>query len=357
MEDYYTTLGVDRGASADEIKQAYRRLAHKYHPDKDGGDEEKFKEVNTAYQVLGDREKRSQYDRFGSTFDQAGTNGPFGGGFNVNIDDFGDIGSIFDTFFGRTRSSSAQQRKGSDVNIDLTISFEESAKGTKKDITHRIFQTCSHCRGNKAEPGTPITTCSVCKGKGTVSQTQQSILGVFTQSTKCKSCDGQGSTLQTPCQRCRGEGRELKERTLTIDVPAGIGDRQTIRLSGKGEAPAGQGNLGDLYISIHVQPHKVLRREGDNTASSVNVSFVDAALGTNLTIDTLDGPRKLTIPPGTQPGTPFTLSGLGFPSLHTRTRGDHVITTQIQIPKKLSRKQKQLLNEFQQTKPKRHLFS
>ena len=357
MEDHYTTLGIERGASDEEIKKAYRDLAHKYHPDKEGGNEDKFKEVNSAYQVLGNKEKKSQYDQFGSAFENGGGGGPFGGGFSVNMEDLGDIGSIFDQFFGRSRSESSKEKRGSDVNIDVTISFGESALGAKKEINHRIYQTCSHCRGNKAEPGTPINKCSTCDGEGSISKTRQTMLGVISHSVKCTSCYGEGSTVQTPCKNCRGEGRELKDRTLTVDVPAGIADGQAIRLSGQGEAPTGQGVAGDLYVTLHVQPHKALRREGDNTVSIINISFVDAALGTDVTVDTLDGPNQLTIPPGTQPGTNFTLTNLGFPSLRSSSRGDHVITVQVQIPKKLSRDQKHLLNQFRESKPKKHFFN
>lgn len=362
MEDHYTTLGVEKGASADEIKKAYRQLAHKYHPDKEGGDEEKFKEVNSAYQVLRDQKKKSQYDQFGSTFDQAGEGGagPFSGsagGFSVNMDDLGDIGSIFEQFFGRTRSGSASHAQGSDVSVDVTISFEESAKGAKKDISHRIYQTCSHCHGNKAEPGTPIKTCKTCDGKGAVSRVRQTMLGAFRQSVKCNSCQGEGSTAETPCKNCRGEGRELKERTLTVDIPAGIGDGQAVRLAGQGEAPVGKGTAGDLYVAIHVQPHEVLQRDGNNVVSAVNISFVDAALGASITVDTLDGATVLNIPAGTQPGSSFTLGNLGFPSLSGSRRGDQVITVGVKIPRKLSRDQKKILDQFRQTKSKRHFFT
>jgi molecular chaperone DnaJ len=360
MEDHYTTLGVERGATAEDIKKAYRKLAHKHHPDKDGGDEEKFKEVNSAYQVLGDEKKKSQYDQFGSSFEDAGGGGagPFGGaGFNVNVDDLGDLGSIFDQFFNRGRSESSQAKRGNDVSVDISVSFEESAKGVKRDIAHRIYQTCSHCRGNKAEPGTPIKKCATCDGKGSVSKTRQTMLGVFAQEVKCATCQGEGSKVETSCTDCRGEGRKMEERTLTVDIPAGIGDQQTIRLTGKGEAPAGQGVPGDLYVSVHVQPHSTLKRDGNNAVSSVSISYIDAALGTTLKVKTLDGENNLTVPAGTQPGTRFTLSDLGFPSLETSRRGDHIITTQVDIPKKLSRKQKELLDQLRETTSKRNFFS
>jgi len=360
MSDYYTTLGVERGASAEEVKQAYRRLAHKYHPDKDGGDEEKFKEVNAAYQVLSDDQKRSQYDQFGTTFEDAGSTGgagPFAGGFRVNMEDLGDLGSVFDQFFGRSGTKTKQQPRGSDINIDITISFAQSASGTKKDITHRLYQTCRHCRGNKAEPGTPINTCSTCNGQGTVSRIRQTMLGAFTHSTTCSACQGEGSTAATPCSSCRGEGRELRDRTLTVDIPAGIADDQTIRLSGQGEAPAGQGITGDLYATIHVKPHRTLNREGDNILSNIDVSFIDAILGTTVKVATLAGKQDLRIPAGTQPNTHFTLPHLGFPALQGSQRGDQIISVNISIPRKLTRQQKKLLQQFRVTKPRKHLFS
>lgn len=366
MADYYTTLGVDRNATDEEIKKAYRRLAHKYHPDKDGGDEEKFKEVNTAYQVLRDQKKRSQYDQFGTTFEDAGAGGgagadPFGGGgFRVNVDDFGDIGSIFEQFFGgggagRARES-VRQKRGHDVVVDLTIDFEEAAKGVKKEITHKIYQTCSHCRGNRAEPGTPLKTCETCGGSGQVSQRRNTMLGVFAHTTVCRDCGGEGTKVEKPCSVCHGQGREMKDRTLNVDVPAGIGDNQTIRLSGKGEAPEGKGVPGDLFVTVHVKPHKVLKREGDNVVLEKTISFVDAALGVDIAVDTLEGKKEISVPAGTQPGAVITLPELGFVRLRGGKRGDQLVKIYVEIPKRLSRKQKQLLTEFKDSKKKRGLF-
>ena len=358
MENYYTTLGVDRNATAEEIKKAYRRLAHQYHPDKKGGDEEKFKEVNAAYQVLSDQQKRAQYDQYGQTFENTGGAGPYAGGFNVNMDDFADLGSIFDQFFGGgSRHRSAAEVRGRDVQIDLTIDFADSAAGTNKETIHRLYLTCERCHGNKAEPGTPINKCTQCNGRGYVSKTRSTMLGAFSQNSPCPACQGEGTIPSTPCTNCKGAGRELRERTLSIAVPAGIADGQTIRLSGKGEAPPVSGSPGDLYVTVHVRQHRALRREHDNIISTADVSFVDAALGTTLTIDTLSGRHSIDVPAGTQPGNVITLSGLGFPSLRqSARRGDHLVKINVTIPKKLSRHQKKLLQQYRQTKPRKTIF-
>lgn len=357
MENFYTTLGIDRNATTEEIKKAYRRLAHQYHPDKAGGDEEKFKEVNAAYQVLGDEQKRAQYDQFGQTFDATGAAGPFAGGFNVNMEDFADLGSIFDQFFGGARRRSATVAHGRDVQVDLIIDFSESAAGTTKDMTHRLYLACDRCHGNKAEPGTPINKCPQCHGQGVISKSRATVLGVFAHSTPCPVCHGEGTMPATPCTKCRGAGRQLKDRTLSVSVPAGIADGQTIRLAGKGEAPAAAGLPGDLYVTVHVRPHRTLKRQGDNIIASADISFVDAALGTAVTVDTLTGRRKLDVPAGTQPGATITFPGLGFPSLQSSHRGDQRVTINVIIPRKLSRAQKKLLQQFQETKPRKTFFS
>ncbi len=359
MEDHYTTLGVDRSASVSEVKKAYRQLAHKYHPDKDGGDEEKFKEVNEAYQVLGDENKRSQYDQFGQTFDNAGagpSGNPFGGGFNVNMEDLGGVGSIFEQFFGGRSSRGQQVNRGNDVAVDVTVSFEESAHGVKQDITHRIYQTCAHCHGNAAEPGTAIKDCSNCQGSGTVTTTKQTILGVFQQSSKCPDCKGQGKKPDTVCKQCRGEGRELKDRTLAVDVPAGISDGQALLLSGKGEVPQHGGQAGDLYVTVHVNQHESLNRSNDDVVSTIEISYLDAALGTKITAPTLNGEQKVVIPAGTQPNTKIKLDNIGFPSIRTGGKGDQIITINVSIPRKLSRTQKNLLKELQEKSQRKRIF-
>lgn len=352
MEDYYQVLGVNRDASAPEIKRAYRRLAHQHHPDKTGGDEEKFKRINEAYEVLSDAGKRSQYDQFGRTFDDAaggGGFGPFGTRVNVNFDDLGDFGSIFDQFFGDSPRRRARSRRGEDINVDTAISFIESARGIKQKLTHRIYQTCARCHGNQAEPGTPIENCSDCQGTGVVSATRRTMFGVFTQNTTCSACQGQGKQVKTPCTECRGSGRALSDRALVVNIPAGIADGQTIHIAGQGAAGPG-GPPGDLYVTVHVKPHPTLQRAGDNIRSRLTISFIDAALGTTVSVETLDGQKELTIPAGTQPDTEFTLRHLGLPRLNSSGQGDHLITVNIVIPKRLTRRQRKLLTEFHKTK-------
>jgi len=341
--DHYQTLEIDRSASAADIKKAYRRLAHRYHPDKTGGDEEKFKQVNEAYQVLSDDSKRRQYDQFGQTFNQSG-----GSGFeDINLND------IFSQFFGgranHSQSGRPPRRRGQDIMIDLTIDFIDSAKETSHNVTHNIYQTCDICHGNGAKPGTKIKDCPTCHGRGQVSTTRQTMLGLFTQNSVCPTCRGDGSQIETPCDKCRGHGRRKKDRALTITVPAGIADGQTIRLSGQGEV-AERGSLaGDLYANIHVKPHPILKRDGDHVLSYVKISFADAALGTAIKTTTLTGSRAVNIPAGTQPNSEIRLSNQGFPNLNTGRSGDHLITVSVEVPKKLSRRQKELLESLRQT--------
>jgi molecular chaperone DnaJ len=354
-EDHYATLGVSRDSSPQEIKRAYRRLAHQYHPDKANGDEEKFKQVNTAYQVLSDEKKRAQYDRFGQTFDGSSPGfDPFGaGGGGINFEDLGNfgVGDIFEQFFGGGKPSRSRQRRGQDASVDVSISFAASARGESHRLSHRIHQTCAHCHGNGAEPGTPINECTACHGQGTVSATQQTMLGAITRRAVCQACKGEGKMAETNCRQCGGTGRELKSRTLSVTIPAGIADGQTIRLSGKGEAAEHGNTTGDLYVTVHVEPHRELRRDGNNVLSEITVPFSDAALGTTATVETLSGPQELTIPAGTQPGSEVTLPRLGFPELNSpSSRGDHIVTVQVEIPRRLSRRQKQLLTEFKSSK-------
>lgn len=360
-EDYYEILGVSRTATQEEIKKAYRKLAHKHHPDKKGGDEEAFKKVSNAYEVLSDKQKRAQYDQFGSSFNgNAGGGGdPFGGfsqgGFTINMDDLGGVGDIFESFFGGGRSRSRARSRGSDVETNVEISFRESATGVEKTLEHRIFATCSKCHGNGAEPGTPIVTCKTCKGQGSVTRTHQTPFGAFSQRTTCETCHGEGKMAETPCSVCSGSGREKTTRKITVAIPAGIADGQSIRLTGKGEAPLKGGEPGDLYVHVRVKPDRVLVRDRDNVRSTVKISFADAALGLEIEVTTLNGKKIILVPAGTQPGTEIRLSGEGFPSLQSSRKGDHIVTVQVEIPKKLSRKQKELLEEFRGV-PKKGIF-
>lgn len=356
-DDYYAALGVERTASIEDIKRAYRRLAHQHHPDKAGGDEERFKKINAAYEILGDEQKRAQYDRFGNAFDSGS---PFGsGGFNINVEDFSPFADIFGDFFGgqsRRHPANAGRRRGSDIAVDLTIDFLESAKEIKKDVSFRTYQICQRCHGQGAEPGTSIKTCATCRGEGTVSHSQQTPFGVFATRRPCPECHGEGQRPEKICAECRGEGRTLQSRAETIIIPAGIADGQTIQLTGKGEAAVHRGIPGDLLLTVHVRSHRELKRKDDDVLSKTVISFIDATLGTSVPITTLTGKEHFSIPAGTQPGSEILLPGKGFPNVHGRGRGDHRLTVIIDIPKKLSGQQKKLLEEFRGIKKRRFMF-
>jgi len=347
-EDYYDILNVDRSATQEEIKKSYRKLAHQHHPDKDGGDEEKFKQVNEAYQVLSDEQKKSQYDQVGQSFDGAGANYSDYG--NFSNAGFGNFSDIIDQFFTGNRGTTPQTRRGHDVMVDVSITFAESAAGVSKEVNHRLYQACSHCHGNGAEPGTPIESCETCEGRGSVSKTQQTPLGVFAHSSVCPTCKGEGKISKEPCKTCRGDGRELSDRSLSIDVPAGIADGQTLRISNKGEAPTRGGVSGDLFATIHVEPHATLVRDGDNIRSEIHIPFIDAVLGSKISVETLTGSQELEVPAGTQPGTERTFTGHGFPSISGGPIGDLIVKINVDIPKKVSRKQRKLLEEFKNAK-------
>lgn len=352
-EDYYQILGVERGASAADIKKAYRHLAHQHHPDKAGGNEEKFKQVNAAYQVLSDEQKRAQYDQYGQTFEGGGGGQGFNGfsGFNVNMEDLGGFSDIFEQFFGGRRSGAERAvRRGEDVAIDLTLEFHEPLTAVERDVVLTMWQKCNLCHGNGAKPGTPITTCKTCGGSGTVTRGRQTMFGTFAQTIDCSDCGGDGKKITTPCEECRGEGRVRARQELSITVPAGISDGQTIRLSGKGEFPPRGGLPGDLYATVHVKSHPQLRREATEVYYTAPISFVDAALGATIKIPTVTGVQPLEVPAGTQPGEKITVPGQGFPALQGTARGAAVITLKVEIPKKLSRQQKKALTDFKQAR-------
>lgn len=357
-EDLYNVLGIDRTATTDDIKRAYRRLAHQHHPDKRGGDEEQFKRINAAYQVLSDPDKRARYDRFGAA-DEMGGAGPFSGfggqGFNINVEDLGGFGDIFEQFFGGAPRQHAV-RQGQDVSVDVTISFEESATRLKKDMALRVLTVCDTCHGNGAKPGTPIVTCATCGGSGTVSRTHQTMFGVFAQRTVCATCGGEGKVPKEPCTTCRGQGSVRQQKVLAVTIPAGIADGQIIRVDGQGEAAPRGGVAGDLYVRVHVAPHSSLHRDGQDVRTKATVSFIDAALGTTVAVDTLAGKQTVDVPAGTQPNSTIRLSGIGFPSLGGGRRGDELVTVTITIPKKVSRQQRQLLEEFKTSQKKRRFF-
>lgn len=353
--DYYEVLGVGKDASADEIKKAFRREAIKHHPDKEGGDETKFKEINEAYEVLKDPSKRQRYDQFG----HAGVGGAAGGdpfagfggfggqGQNINFD-FGDmgLGDIFSSFFGGGAGPrQSRQSRGRDVETNIEISFEDAVFGTEIDLKLNLEDTCEHCKGTTVEPGFEMKTCDECGGSGQITRVMRTVFGNIQQATVCPKCKGTGKIPEKACTVCRGKGTKVKSQTITLKVPAGIDDGATIRLREHGEAIA-NGPKGDLYVNVRVKPHKKFTREGDLVLSEEAVSMVDAALGTTIEVDTVDGPVKMKVPAGTQSGTDFKLSGHGVPHLKGSSRGAHIVTIRVETPTKLTKQQEALLNEF-----------
>ncbi|MCL2869611.1 molecular chaperone DnaJ [Candidatus Saccharibacteria bacterium] len=362
--DYYEVLGVNKGASDDEIKKAFRKLAVKYHPDKEGGDEAKFKEINEAYEVLKDSKKRQRYDQFGHAGVGGASGGgqsygggnPFGGfnGQNVQFD-FGDggLGDIFGSFFGGGARSS-QPIKGRDVEVNLTLSFEEAIFGTQENIALTLDDECRHCKGSGAEPGHSMQTCPTCKGSGQVNKVVNTLFGAIQQTVVCNTCKGKGKVPEKPCTVCGGSGISREKQTIKLKIPAGIDDGTTIRLAGRGEATSG-GSKGDLYVHIRVKAHKQFTREGDLILSNETISMIDAALGTEIDVLTVDGKVRMKVPAGTQPSTDFKLSGHGVPHLKGNGRGAHIVTVKVEIPTNLGKKQKELLEELKITK-KRSFF-
>ncbi|MDB5163651.1 MAG: Chaperone protein DnaJ [Candidatus Saccharibacteria bacterium] len=369
--DYYDVLGVGKSASADEIKKSFRRLAVQYHPDKEGGNEDKFKEINEAYEVLKDESKRKRYDQFGhagvgSSAASDGGNpyagfGGFGGaggqGQRVNFD-FGDLGlgDIFESFFsgGMGGQANGQQRqaRGRDVETAIELTFEQAVFGTKIDLRLNLEDTCEHCKGTTVEPGYELKTCPNCKGSGQVVNVMRTVFGNIQQAAVCPVCKGRGKVPEKVCTVCKGKGTQRKEQDITLKVPAGIDDGATIRLREHGEAVA-NGPKGDLYVNVRVKPHKKFTREGDLILSDDTVGMVEAALGAEIEVETVDGPVKMKVPAGTQSGTDFKLSGHGVPHLRGNTRGAHIVTINVETPTKLTKHQQQLLQDFQ-NQPKKH---
>lgn len=354
--DYYEILGVSKSASADEIKKAYRSKAVEYHPDKEGGDEAKFKEISEAYEVLKDTSKRQRYDQFG----HAGVGGNGGGnpfsGFGGNGQevhfDFGDLGlgDIFGNFFGGSQRAN-KQRRGRDVETTLELSFEQAVFGTETDISLNLDDECSHCKGSGAEPGHSTKTCSTCNGQGQIITSTRTIFGNIQQQSICTSCDGRGKVPEMACRVCKGKGTERKSQKISLKVPGGIDDGATIRLREHGEAMMG-GPKGDLYVNIRVRPHKIFTREGDLILSSQHVSMIDAALGTTIEVVTVDGNVRMKIPAGTQSGTDFKLSGHGVKHAGKETRGAHIVTIIVDTPTKLTKKQEEILRQFDSSRGK-----
>jgi molecular chaperone DnaJ len=350
--DYYEVLGVKKDASADEIKKSFRRAAIEHHPDR-GGDEEKFKELNEAYEVLKDTEKRKRYDQFGHAGVGGASGNPFGGGGNpfggaggqnVNFD-FGDLGlgDIFSSFFGGGQpQGQRRQTRGRDVETDIEISFEQAVFGTEVDLPLNLQDTCEHCKGTTVEPGYELKTCDQCGGSGQVMTVSRTIFGNIQQAAICPKCHGAGKVPEKACSVCKGKGTQTKKQNIQLKVPAGIDDGATIRLREHGEAIA-NGPKGDLYVNIRVKPHKHFTREGDLILSEEHIDMVTATLGGEIEVQTVDGPVTMKVPAGTQPGSDFKLSSHGVPHIRGNTRGAQIVTILVDIPTKLSKHQKELL--------------
>ena len=346
--DYYEVMSVGREAAPEEIKKAYRRLARAAHPDVNKDDpqaEEKFKEINEAYEVLSDPQKRAAYDRFG----HAATDPSFGaggaGGFDFgNFEGFGDI---FDMFFGGSgqRRRSGPQR-GGDLRYDLEIDFEQAAFGLETSLEVPRTELCPTCHGNGAKPGTPIQTCSACRGTGQVQVEQNTAFGRFVNVRPCDRCGGEGKVVETPCAECQGRGRVRRTRKINVKIPAGVDNGSRLRVSGGGEAGTRGGAAGDLYVYLFVKPHKLFKRDGDDIQTEVELSFALAALGTILKVETLDGPVELKIPEGTQAETVFRLRGRGVPRLRGSGRGDHFVRAKVKTPARLTQEQRELFRRL-----------
>lgn len=352
--DYYEVLGVSKSASADEIKKAFRRAAIEHHPDR-GGDEAKFKEINEAYEVLKDADKRKRYDQFGHAGVGGNSNGfgGFGGQAQEMHFDFGDmgLGDIFNSFFGGgggfggTRQQ--RQARGRDVEARVDISFEDAVFGTDVELNLNLEDTCEHCKGTTVEPGYQLKTCETCKGSGQVVNVTRTIFGNIQQASTCPTCHGTGKVPEKACTVCRGKGTRVKIQKVNLKIPAGIDDGATIRLREHGEAVA-NGPKGDLYVHVRVKPHKKFTREGELILSEEHIGIVEATLGTEIDVDTVDGPVRMKVPAGTQSGSDFKLSGHGVPHLRSSARGAHIVTIIVDTPTKLNKKQRELLKEFYQ---------
>jgi molecular chaperone DnaJ len=360
--DYYEVLGINKSASEEEIKKAYRKLAKKYHPDMNQGDkgaESKFKELNEAYEVLSDKDKKTRYDQFGHAgVDPNGFGGAGGFGGTGGFSGFGGSGGfedIFDIFFGGagggfgssggTRRRSGPQ-KGADLKYELEIEFEEAAFGVKKDVHVTRNETCNECKGTGAKAGSSVETCKACGGSGEIRYTQSTVFGRVVNVKPCSECQGEGKVIKEPCPQCKGRGNIRKSRKITIDIPAGVDTGSVMPLRGEGEPGLKGGSNGDLYIYLRVKPHKLFKREGINLYCEMLISFTQAALGDEIDVPTLEGNMKYSIPEGTQTGTTFRIKNKGIPSLKNKMKGDLYFTVKISVPKKLTDHQKELLRQY-----------
>lgn len=340
--DYYEVLGVPRTASDAEIKRAFRRLAQQWHPDvnADAMAQERFKEINEAYQVLSDPQRRQSYDMFG----RAGVGADYGfpGG-------FGGFGDIFDAFFGAAAQPGVRRGRpmaGADLRYDLTITFEEAITGTEKEIEFPVLDRCATCEGTGAKEGTSLATCTECGGRGEIRHVRNTMLGQMVNIATCPRCRGEGRVVEDPCPACRGEGRTERRRRLRVSIPAGIDEGHQIRLSNEGEVGPRGGPAGSLYVAVHVAPHEVLRREGTELYLDLDVSIAQAALGANVTIPTIEGSEEIEIKPGTQPGSELRLRGRGVPYIRRSGRGDLHVLVNVSVPTKLSKRQRELLQQY-----------
>lgn len=359
--DYYEVLGVQKGASEEDLKKAYRQLAKKYHPDLNPGDktaEQKFKEVNEAYEVLSDKDKRARYDQFGfAGVDPnygAGAGGSAGyGGFGGAGFDFGDLGDIFSDFFGGfgggtsgRRANPNAPRRGSDLHTSCTIGFFEACKGTQKEVVVNRQEACSECHGTGAANGQEPQTCPECGGSGQVRVTQRTPLGSISTSRPCSRCQGKGKIVTDPCRKCGGSGRMRTSRKLEINIPAGIDDGQTLAVRGQGDGGVNGGPAGDLNVTINVRPDALFKRDGYDIWCEFPLTYAQAVFGDELTVPTIDGKVKYTIPEGTQPGTVFRLKGKGVQNINGRGRGDQYVEVTVEVPKNLNRAQKEALRQY-----------
>lgn len=359
--DYYEVLGVNKSASDDEIKKAYRKLAKKYHPDLNPGDktaEQNFKEVNEAYDVLSDKTKKARYDQFG----HAGTDPSYGGGGAGGYSYYGgspfgddiDLGDIFSSFFGgfgggRSRASSNMPRRGSDVECELKISFLEAAKGCTKKVAYSSVERCSECGGSGARKGTSPKTCTACGGRGHVVVSQRTPFGVMQTTRTCDRCHGEGKIIESPCPNCSGKGRIRKHKEIEVNVPAGINSKQILNVPGRGNAGIRGGENGDLQIYVNVEGHPVFDRKDYDVWCEIPITYSQAALGADITVPTIDGKVEYHIHEGTQNGDLFRLRGKGIPKLHGRGSGDQYVKVHIEVPRSLSEAQKDILREFEKT--------
>ena len=364
--DFYEVLGVEKTATDEELKKAYRKLAKKYHPDANPDNkkeaEEKFKEVSEAYETLSNPQKRKMYDQFGSDGPQGFGGGNPGGGYYSystsgfdGFSDFGDLGDIFSSFFGggfggRTSRTKNGPKKGRDLKYSMNITFEESYLGVEKEIAINRDEECPTCHGNKAKPGTKVETCKACNGTGTIRQTVSTILGQMQTTKTCPNCNGEGKVIQEKCTECKGKGKIRKPVKIKVKIPAGISDNQTVVLRGEGEPGEKGGPKGDLYIVVNIKRHSVFSRNGDNVICQIPITFTQATLGADLKIPMVDGKEEIyRIPEGTQTGTKFSIRGKGFKAVNGNWNGDYIFTVVVQTPKRLTAEQRNLLNQLAKT--------